>query len=130
MRIAAGAWSSCTVTMKVDPTPGSLRISTPPCMASARRRTMERPRPVPPKRRVVELSACTNGWNSRPRCSSVRPMPVSTTFMRSEAPPALSNDSRTDPVSVNLMALPKRLNRICCRRSGSPITRSGTSAAT
>jgi len=46
-------------------------------MASARRRTMDRPRPVPPKRRVVELSACTNGWNSRLRCSSVRPMPVS-----------------------------------------------------
>ena len=97
-------------------------------MASARRRTMERPSPVPPKRRVVELSACTKGWNRRLCCSSVRPMPVSATLMRSAWPPAVSSDSRTDPVSVNLMALPRRLNRICCRRSGSPVTRSGTPA--
>ena len=38
---------------------------------------------MPPKRRVVVLSACTNGWNSRSRCSSVRPMPVSATLMQS-----------------------------------------------
>ena len=56
---------SRTVTMKVEPMPGSLKTSTPPCMASARRRTMDRPSPVPPKRRVVELSACTKGWNRR-----------------------------------------------------------------
>ena len=31
---------------------------------------MERPSPVPPKRRVVDESACANGWNSRARCSS------------------------------------------------------------
>ena len=45
--------------------------------AAARRRTIERPRPVPPKRRVVEESACANGWNRRARCSSSSPMPVS-----------------------------------------------------
>ncbi len=41
-----------------------------------------------------------------------------------------SSTSRTDPFSVNLMALPSRLNRICRKRTGSPITRSGTSSAT
>ena len=34
------------------------------------------------------------------------------------------------PVSVNLMALPSRLVMICCRRSESPITCSGTSLCT
>ena len=37
------------------------------------------PSPVPPNRRVVESSACVNGWNSLPICSGVMPMPVSMT---------------------------------------------------
>ncbi len=36
-------------------------------MISTSFRTMDRPNPVPPKRRVVELSACVNGMNSRSR---------------------------------------------------------------
>ena len=129
-RVDSGASSARTVTVKVEPSPGALSTPTPPCMASARRRTIERPSPVPPKRRVVVLSACTKGWNSRSRCSCVSPMPVSTTRMRSIDGPAFSRLSRTEPCSVNLSALPSRLNRICCRRSGSPITRSGPAAAT
>ena len=76
---SAGAARSASVTVKVEPLPGTLSTVTLPPISSASRRTIERPRPVPPKRRVVEESACANGWNSRRRCSSLRPMPVSVT---------------------------------------------------
>ena len=51
---------------------------------------MERPRPVPPNRRVVEESACANGWNSRARCSSLKPMPVSRTASVTRVAPSPS----------------------------------------
>ena len=34
---------------------------------------MERPSPVPPNCRVVELSACTKGWNRRASCCCAQP---------------------------------------------------------
>ena len=74
---SAGAASSVSVTVKVEPLPGVLSTVTSPSIRCASRRTMERPRPVPPNCRVVEESACANGWNSRARCSSLEPMPVS-----------------------------------------------------
>ena len=76
---SAGAACSISVTVNVDPTPGLLSTVTSPCISSASRRTIDRPRPVPPNRRVVEESACANGWNRRARCSSSSPMPVSAT---------------------------------------------------
>lgn len=42
---------------KVEPRPGSLSTETSPPIRSAKWREMARPRPVPPKRRVVEASA-------------------------------------------------------------------------
>ena len=40
---------------------------------------MARPSPVPPKRRVVELSACTKGWKIRSIAAGAMPMPESAT---------------------------------------------------
>ena len=45
---------------------------------------MARPRPVPPKRRVVEESAWENGSNSRRAVSGAMPMPVSLTSNRTQ----------------------------------------------
>ena len=74
---SAGAACSVSVTVKVEPVPGLLSAVMSPSISCASRRTIERPSPVPPKRRVVERSACANGWNSRARCSASKPMPVS-----------------------------------------------------
>ena len=60
---------SQTVKKKVLPTPGSLSSQMRPPMSSTRRRQMVRPRPVPPCLRVVDMSACVNGWNSFADCS-------------------------------------------------------------
>jgi hypothetical protein len=68
-------------TVKVEPTPCVLSTVMSPFISCARRRTIERPSPVPPKRRVVDESACAKGWNRRARCSSESPMPVSATEM-------------------------------------------------
>ena len=76
---SAGAACSVNVTVKVEPAFGWLSTAMSPFISCARRRTIERPSPVPPKRRVVDESACAKGWNRRARCSSVRPMPVSVT---------------------------------------------------
>jgi hypothetical protein len=46
-------------------------------MASTSGAQMARPRPVPPKRRVVDASACENGSNRRSWSSGAMPMPVS-----------------------------------------------------
>ncbi len=43
-----GRVSSCTVTQKLEPRPDSLRTPASPPINSARRLTMERPRPLPP----------------------------------------------------------------------------------
>lgn len=50
--------------MKQVPRPASLRTAMLPPIISHSRRLMASPRPVPPSRRVVAESACTNGWNS------------------------------------------------------------------
>ena len=75
----AGAASRISVTVNVEPSFGALSTITSPPINCARRRTIERPSPVPPYRRVVELSACENGSNRRACCAASRPMPVSLT---------------------------------------------------
>ena len=50
---------------KVLPFPGSLLTSISPSRSSAMLRVIARPRPVPPKRRVVEGSAWEKGWKIR-----------------------------------------------------------------
>ncbi|MCY1523982.1 hypothetical protein D9M68_588960 [compost metagenome] len=48
-------------------------------MSPASRRHSASPRPVPPKRRAMLLSACVKGSNSAFCCAAVMPMPVSLT---------------------------------------------------
>src|SRR5665213_2407879 len=103
-------------TVKTEPFPDSLVTVTSPPIISAKRRLIARPRPVPPNFRVVEASACVKGVKSFSSCSGVMPMPVSVTAKLSHGAPALSGrvtSRRTVPFSVNLLALDKRLNRIC-----------------
>ncbi len=50
-----------------------------PPIARTKPRLMVRPRPVAPKRRVVEASACTKGSNTDSNLSAGMPMPVSMT---------------------------------------------------
>jgi len=57
--------------------PSTLCTDMAPPMRSTRRRLIASPRPVPPKRRVVETSTWVNEWNSRPMASGGMPMPVS-----------------------------------------------------
>ena len=121
------------VNQKVLPWPGSLSTPISPPMSSARRLLMARPRPVPPNLRVVDVSAWVKDWKSLPRCSAVRPMPVSVTLKRTRA---ASSPFSTRPAAmtispfwVNLTALPARLSRICPRRRGSPTRFTGTSGS-
>ena len=104
----------------VVPAPGVLSIDTSPPMASARRRLITRPSPLPPKRRVVLPSAWLKGWNRRACWSGVTPMPVSVTrnTRRSRSPsrPCHSSATSMKPASVNLIAFDRKFDRICRRR--------------
>ena len=99
--------------------PDRARPSAPPAAGE-----MVSPSPVPPCLRVVDMSACVNGWNSFADCSGVMPMPVSRTENLScTFSPVRSSSSmfsRISPCSVNFTALLTRLVRIWPRRSGSP----------
>ena len=84
---------------------------------------MDSPRPEPPKRRVMEPSACSKRENSRALVSASKPMPVSRTWMTSRAlasPRTADTASRTWPCVVNFTALPSRLQTICRSRAASP----------
>ena len=113
-----------TVTRNEAPFPGVLRPRMSPPSISARLRLMVKPSPVPPNRRVVELSACEKGWKIAAICSAAIPTPVSLTSnprrgLGLSAGVAIATSKRTPPRSVNLMALPSRLMRIWRRRVGS-----------
>ena len=125
--------ASGSTTRNSLPTPNSLLRLTSPPIRSTSWRTMDRPSPVPPKRRVVEASACVKGVNRRASTSGLMPMPVSRTTnctsMRPSSRGAHSTVSCTPPRSVNLTALPSRLTRICRMRVMSPRSRCGTSVS-
>ncbi len=121
------------VKWNVLPWPGVLSTHTRPPIFSTRCRVMVRPRPVPPWRRVVDMSACSNGANRRSTSSTAMPTPVSRT---AKCAPHSSADSRdtvtstvTSPRSVNLMPLPIRFRSTWRRRSASPTTHSGAPGA-
>jgi hypothetical protein len=59
-REIGGSGLQTSVAVKVDRLPARSTAMSP-SIRCARRRTIERPSPVPPYRRVVELSACVNG---------------------------------------------------------------------
>ena len=74
-----------TVKKNVVPTPGSLSSPISPPIISTNVLLMVSPSPVPPCLRVVDISACVNGWNNLAHCSRVMPGPVSRTVKRSTA---------------------------------------------
>ena len=98
--------------MKVVPCPSRLSTSTAPPSRSAQARVSDRPSPVPPKRRVVELSAWVKRWNSRPTCVGVMPIPVSDTRNATAPSGSRATASVTVPFSVNLAALLSRFSSI------------------
>ena len=109
---------------KVLPWPSSLWTPISPPISSTKRLQIDKPRPVPPKRRLMLASAWVKGANSWASASGAMPMPLSHTSKRSRT--AVSPISRTwtntvtSPLSVNLMAFPVRLNNTCSKRSPSP----------
>ena len=115
------------------PWPSALsRCSSPPIRPTSRW-LIATPSPVPPKRRVVEASACVKPLKMRAWFSGAMPMPVSRTaisIVTSVAPIAITvTDTTTSPAAVNLIALPVRLISTCCRRKASPIRRHGRAAS-
>ncbi len=121
-------WSGSR-TRNTEPCPGELSTSTKPSMRSTMRRVMARPSPVPAPRAALS-PPCSNSSKIAPRRSAGMPGPVSSTEKTISSPDPRSTPMQTPPVSVNLTALPARLNRICRRRSRSERTILGTSRAT
>ena len=119
------------------PWPNWLVTPISPPIRPTSRFEMARPRPVPPYRRVTELSACTKFWKSLAQVSGVMPAPVSVTLKRTarlpffgiSGPSATVTSIPTCPAEVNFSALPIRLDRICLSLKGSPKAHSGTSGA-
>ena len=118
---------------KVLPTATVLVTPISPPINSTNRRAIDSPSPVPPKRRVVDPSACVNGVNKRSSAAGSMPMPVSCTVQRrrkrSDVRSAQNTFNSTWPASVNLIELPRRLVRIWRRRDASPLTLRGKSGA-
>src|SRR5829696_5640523 len=108
-----------TAIRNVEPSPRTDSTSmVPPCIATSRCE-IARPRPVPPFWRVELLSTCWNSSKMRFWSSGAMPGPVSRTAMSkkpSAAPAAIS----TEPLSVNLIALPTRFSSTCVSRRSSP----------
>ena len=90
---------------------GSLSTPISPPISSTSRALIARPRPVPPYLRVVDVSACVNGWNS---CSLLLGRHADAgvahreaqLHRRRRAAPLAGASGTTSPRSVNLTALP------------------------
>ena len=93
---------------------------------------MVSPSPVPPKVRLVEVSACWNASKINSCFSEGMPIPVSETAKAStcsalrsaaelnpSAPNSTSIESATRPDGVNLKALESRFFSTCCSRGAS-----------
>ena len=90
---------------------------------------------MPPKRRVIDVSAWVKGWKIASRRAGVMPIPVSRTANVNITRPSPSvasvpSASVTVPSLVNLTALPSRFTSTCRRRSASTTTVPGRSAGT
>ena len=119
--------SSCgIVTKNVLPSPGTLLTIIFPPIASDSFLEIDKPRPVPPKRRVIETSACVKASKIVACCCSLIPIPVSLTAISMfESRYVIARV--TPPSSVNFMALPTRLVMIWRSRAGSETMVSGKS---
>ena len=109
--------------LNVLPWPGLLEPTISPPSISANRLLIANPRPVPPKRRLAEPSTWENGRNKQAhlflRHADARVDYVECQLATTFRIGADRMTTRTLPTSVNLMALPMRLTRICRRRIGS-----------
>ncbi len=128
-RAAVPTSANGSVHQNVDPLPAALSRPISPPILSTSSRLIASPRPVPPKRRVVEASACENLRNNCARASSEMPMPVSSTEMRTIAFPSRRPvrfiSINTCPRAVNFRAFPVRFMSTCRTRAASPITNCG-----
>ena len=84
-------------------------------------RQMGSPRPVPLGFSVSVSPACLNFSKMVSRSLAAMPEPLSATATRTSSPTAAA-DRRTQPVEVNLTALPMRLSSTCTSRSRSAMT--------
>ena len=112
------------VNQKIEPAPGALITPISPPIISINRLEIAKPKPVPPYCRVVEESAWEKDWKILSWLSESMPMPVSWTWKyrvvcRSVVAIELIS-SDTPPRSVNLIALPIKLNKIWLNLVGSP----------
>jgi len=114
-----------TSNQKWLPWSSSLFTCSCPPMRCTKVLLITKPKPVPPKRRVVEVSACVNSSKICYMCSALIPMPVSITENYKCTSCSLrktcSIKMRTCPCMVNFKALPARLIRICWSLNLSPI---------
>ena len=112
-----------------EPRPSVVSTWTVPPICSASFFEMARPKPVPPWRRAAEESTWLNSSKSWESLWAGMPMPVSSTRIRNRRDSGwlaqASTAMRTQPASVNLMALPARFSRIWRTRPPSPITNLG-----
>ena len=129
-RVASGRVS---VTAKVLPWLGTDRTTIWPPIWSTSRLLMASPRPEPPNRRVIVLSACTNSSNRRSIRSAGMPMPVSLTVQvtvaRVSSRATQRASIRTLPDAVNFTAFETRFSSTCRMRPASPSSAGGTSSA-
>ena len=72
-----------------EPTPGWPDAEIMPPMAFASAWLMDSPSPVPPKRRVIEPSACSNLRNSLSAVDPSKPIPVSVTRIKTDVETSL-----------------------------------------
>ena len=104
---------------RTDPRPSSLVAEMVPPCSSTSSRARDRPIPVPPNRRVLELSTWWNRSKIRSRSASGMPIPVSWTSTRRPSARSIRR-TRTSPRSgVNFTALPSRFRATRSRWSRS-----------
>ena len=99
----AGSGSSA---QKQLPRPGSLSTPTAPSISVASSRQIDRPSPLPPKRRVVDWSACVNGLE-QPRLHVRRDARAGVVHLEAQPLRRRARAARSDtpPCAVNFSAL-------------------------
>ena len=100
---AGSARPSRSVKWNWLPCPGSLSTQIRPSIISTRREAMASPSPVPPWRRVIEASACSNISKMAACLSAGMPMPVSLTQKCSAASVGDSDSARTSSTTSPLL---------------------------
>ncbi len=107
--------------VKIEPTSGVDWARMVPPISSVKDFVIASPSPVPPNRRVVELSACEKRSNNFWLCVSSKPMPVSSTSITKPGPIERADAvTLTRPTDVNFTAFDIRLVMTWRRRTGSP----------